>query len=189
MDKKSEPTIDTEYKVNHRNIKYPRLEFKTGTLQLILPKGYSKEKELVEKHKQWIQTKKLTIQRALEESNAKQINLRKNEKELRRLVRFLVAKYQNELGTQINKIMFRKMKTKWASHSQNNNLTINTLLKYLPKSLIEYVIYHEVVHARHGRKHDSGFWRLTDKKFKDHQAKESELLTYWFLIQRKTTGG
>lgn len=40
------------------------------------------------------------------------------------------------------------MKTKWASFSPKNNLTINKLMKYLPDDLIEYVIFHEISHLR-----------------------------------------
>ncbi len=42
-----------------------------------------------------------------------------------------------------------------ARHSRNGNLTVNTLLRYLPQNLIEYVTYHETVHAlerRHSEK-------------------------------------
>jgi hypothetical protein len=75
------------------------------------------------------------------------------------------------------------MKTKWASHSKNNNLTVNTLLKYLPNDVIEYIIYHEITHSLE-RKHNERFWRLINKKFPDYETKEKDLLTYWFLIQK-----
>jgi predicted metal-dependent hydrolase len=76
------------------------------------------------------------------------------------------------------------MKTKWASHSQNNNLTINTLLKFLPDDLISYIIYHETAHNLE-RKHNENFWTLIKRKHSDFQAKEKSLLTYWFLIQKQ----
>jgi predicted metal-dependent hydrolase len=108
----------------------------------------------------------------------------RTETELRNLIHTLAQNYQRELNAQINKIYFKKMKTKWASHSQNNNLTINTLLKYLPQTQIEYVTYHELAHAKQGRKHDENFWNLINRKFKNYQTLENDLLTYWFLIQQ-----
>jgi len=79
------------------------------------------------------------------------------------------------------------MTNKWASHSQNNNLTINTLTKYLPNDLIEYIVYHETAHNIE-RKHNEKFWHLIAKKFPDYQNKEKSLLTYcWFLTQRLPT--
>jgi len=55
------------------------------------------------------------------------------------------------------------MKTKWASHSRNSNLTINTLMKYLPEDLIHYITYHEIAHAIE-RKHNENFWDIINKK-------------------------
>jgi len=75
------------------------------------------------------------------------------------------------------------MKTKWANHSKNGNLTVNSLLKYLPQDIIEYVIYHEITHSIE-RKHNENFWNLINRKHPNYQNKEKTLLTYWFLIQK-----
>jgi predicted metal-dependent hydrolase len=101
------------------------------------------------------------------------------------LVQKFAESAQNELNTKINKIYFREMKTKWASHSQNNNLTINTLLKFLPEDLISYIIYHETAHNIE-RKHNETFWTLINRKHPDYQAKEENLLAFWFLTQEIT---
>jgi predicted metal-dependent hydrolase len=172
-----------EYNVDYRNIKHPRLEYKTGTLLLILPKSYKDEKATLEKYKKWIQKKELVIRKALEETQAKNLNLNRTCKEIRSLILALAQSYQTELCTKIDKIYFKKMKTKWASHSRNGNLTVNTLLKYLPQDLIEYIIYHEITHSLE-RKHNERFWNIINKKFKDFQTKEKDLLTYWFIIQK-----
>jgi predicted metal-dependent hydrolase len=172
-----------EYTVDYRNVKHPRLEYKTGTLLVILPKSSKGEKQTLEKYKKWIQKKQLVIGKALEEAQTKNLNLNRTEKELRSLIGSLTQSHQTELNTRINKIYFRKMKTKWASHSKNGNLTINTLTKYLPESLIEYITYHEIAHALE-RKHNKKFWNIILKRFPDYETKEKDLLTYWFLIQK-----
>jgi predicted metal-dependent hydrolase len=64
-------------------------------------------------------------------------------------------------------------------------LGLNTLLKHLPQDLIEYIVYHEITHAKTGRKHDRNFWNTIDKKFENHQTREKDLLTYWFIVQEK----
>ena len=181
MDNKTAAGI--QYALDYRNVKHPRLEFKTGTLLLILPKHYKSEKQTLEKYQKWIQKKQLQINKALEEAKTKTLNQDRTEKELRNLVKQNAQTYQTELNTKINRIYFKKMKTKWASHSKNGNLTINTLLKYLPESIIEYIIYHEITHSIE-RKHNEKFWNLINKKFKDYSTKEKDLLTYWFLIQK-----
>ena len=174
-----------QYTLDYRNVKHPRLEYKTGTLLLILPKHYKSEKQTLEKYQKWIKKKQLTINKALEEAKTKAINKTRTEKELRTLVTQTAQNYQTELNTSLNKIYFKKMKTKWASHSKNGNLTINTLLKYRPEKIIEYIIYHEITHSIE-RKHNEKFWNLISKKFKDYPTKEKDLLTYWFLIQKMT---
>jgi hypothetical protein len=172
-----------EYTVSYRNVKHPRLEYKTGTLLLILPKSSKDEKQTLEKYNKWIQKKELVIRKALEEAQAKNLNLNRTDKELRNLIHALAQNYQIELNTKINRIYFRKMKTKWASHSKNGNLTVNTLLKYLQQDTIEYIIYHEITHSIE-RKHSEKFWRLINKKHPDYETKEKDLLTYWFIIQK-----
>jgi len=172
-----------KYTVAYRNVKHPRLEYKTGTLQLILPKTTKDEKQTLQKYQKWIQKKQLIIKKALEEAKAKNLNLNRTDKELRSLIHTLAQNYQTQLNTKINKIYFRKMKTKWASHSKNGNLTVNTLLKYLPQDTIEYVIYHEITHSIE-RKHNQKFWNIVKKRFPDYETKEKDLLTYWFIIQK-----
>lgn len=173
-----------EYTVAYRNVKHPRLEYKTGTLLLILPKTSKDEKQVLEKYKKWIQKKELVIRKSLEEAQVKNLNLNRTDKELRNLIHTLAQNYQTELNTKIDKIYFRKMKTKWASHSRNGNLTVNTLLKHLPQDIIEYITYHEITHSIE-RKHNEKFWNIINKKFPDYQNKEKDLLTYWFIIQKK----
>ena len=172
-----------KYTVAYRNVKHPRLEYKTGTLQLILPKTTKDEKQTLQKYQKWIQKKEQIIKKALEEAQAKNLNLNRTDKELRNLIHTLAQNYQTQLNTKINKIYFRKMKTKWASHSKNGNLTVNTLLKYLPQDIIEYVIYHEITHSIE-RKHNQNFWNIITKRFPDYENKEKDLLTYWFIIQK-----
>lgn len=178
-------TTETEipYTLAYRNVKHPRLEFKTGTLLLILPKTQQTPKQTLQKYQKWIQRKQQTINKALQEAKTKTINQTRTDKELKILVHSLAQNYQTEPKTKINRIYFKKMKTKWASHSRNNNLTVNTLLKYLPNDVIEYIIYHEITHSLE-RKHNERFWRLVNKKFPDYETKEKDLLTYWFLIQK-----
>lgn len=172
-----------EYLVIYRDIKHPRLEYKTGTLTLILPKTVRNPELILKKYQNWIRRKQQAIADALEEAKTRAIIQNRTEKELRALVNMLVQTYQKELGITINKVFIRKMKTKWASYSRNGNLTVNALLKYLPQNLIEYIIYHESAHVIE-RKHNQKFWSLITKKFPDYPNKEKDLLTYWFSIQK-----
>jgi len=172
----------SEYTVEYRNVKHPRLEYKTGKLLMILPKTGWTPEQVLEKYSPWIKRKQATIDAAIRQTNEATINKARTEKELRTIVMQYAFASQTELKTRINKIYFRKMKTKWASHSKNNSLTINTLLKFLPEELISYITYHETAHNIE-RKHNEDFWNLVKRKHQDYQEKEKRLLTYWFLTQ------
>lgn len=176
---KTEPAFNVSY----RNVKHPRLEFKTGTLLIVLPKDEETPEQILEKYRKWIDKKQKTIKAAIQQANTKSLNKTRTEKQLKALVSKIAKNSQTELNTRINKIFFKKMKTKWASHSKNNNLTVNTLLKYLPNNLIKYIIHHEIAHSLE-RKHNQHFWALIERKYPDHNAKEKDLLTYWFIIQK-----
>ena len=171
------------YSTSYRDIKYPRLEFKTGTLLLVLPKNYEKEKALLQKHKKWIQRKNHNIQTALEQARTTQLNQTCTIEDLKTLTNAIVQQYQNELHTTTNKTFYRRMKTKWASLSKHKNLTINTLIRYLPESFMEYIIYHELTHAKHGKRHNKLFWDKIRRKYPDYQSFEKSLLAHWFQIQ------
>jgi len=180
------PGLDIEYNVDYRDVKYPRLELKTGSLLLVLPKNYKNEVALLEKHKKWLYKKDLTIKAALKEAGNRNLNLNRTNQELKQLVHLIARNIQEQFNFRINKIYFRKMKSKWGSYSSKRNLTINTLLKYLPEKLIEYVIFHEMAHTRE-RKHNERFWNMIAKKFQDCQTMEKDLLVYWFLVQKILT--
>lgn len=173
------------YKTIERDVKYPRLEFKTGNLVLILPKGYDKKKELLSRHKKWIQNKHNSISSAMEVIADKKLNEPVKKEHLQQIVQRKADYFCEQLGTRINKIYFRKMRTKWGSCSHNNNLTLNSFLAYLPEHLIDYVIFHEIVHTKE-RKHAHNFWSVIEHKFKDREKHEMELFGYWFLIQKET---
>jgi predicted metal-dependent hydrolase len=172
-----------QYAVEYRNVKHPRCEFKTGSLLIILPKQGWTPQQVLEKYGEWIKRKQATISAAIEQTNGTALVKNRTDKELRNIVQQYAEAAQKDLNTKINKIYYRKMTTKWASHSQNNNLTVNTLLKFLPEDLISYIIYHETAHSLE-RKHNENFWRFISKKFPDYSSKERDLLTYWFLIQK-----
>ncbi|WNZ29954.1 MAG: M48 family metallopeptidase [Candidatus Bathyarchaeota archaeon] len=181
MLKKDENCLNMDYEVNYRNVKYPRLEYKTGNLLLILPQNYENEATILEKHKKWIMQKEELIKQALKEAEKTNLQNRTND-ELEQLVQKTVNSYQHNSELTVNQVFFRKMKTKWASFSTKGNLTVNTLLKHLPYELIEYVIFHEMTHCLE-RKHNQRFWNNINKKFDDYQKIEKQLLIYWFVIQ------
>jgi hypothetical protein len=166
-------------KVSYRNVKHPRLELKTGELLLVLPFGHDPD-SILKKNRSWILKKIGFIEECLRGSSGKKI-VDRTDSEFRSLVYSCVEETSKELSAEVNKIFFRKMKTKWASCSPKRNLTINRLMKYLPERLVKYIVFHEITHLIE-RRHNEKFWRIVSKRFHDYRNLEMELFTYWFLV-------
>jgi predicted metal-dependent hydrolase len=60
--------MEIPYKIIHRKVKYPRLEFKDLQLVLILPIGINEPFEIIEKRKKWIQKKWNELQEAMKQA-------------------------------------------------------------------------------------------------------------------------
>jgi len=167
------------YSVSHRNVRYPRLEFRTGELLLVLPFGY-KPDPILNKHQKWIRKKMALVEECLKHSTSKKM-VERTEQDFRDLTLILAKKTLTELGGRLNHIYFRMMRTKWASLSSKRNLTINRLMRHLPEHLLNYVIFHEVVHLKEKR-HNDKFWKRISKTFDNHQELEKDLFVYWFQV-------
>lgn len=179
-------TNKTNHKVSYRKVKHPRLEFRTGELLVILP--YDHDPSIVlEKHKAWTQEKVEFIEECLRDSSKKEL-VNRPEEDFRRLVGRCTEEAARNLRVKVNRLFFRRMKTKWASCSPKRNLTVNSLMRHLPDGLVEYITYHEIAHLKE-KKHNGAFWRIIGRKFEDSAKLEKELFTYWFLIQNRNGSG
>ncbi len=170
------------YKVSYRDIKYPRIELKTGSLVFILPFGYKSE-TFLERHKNWIDKKINFIEECLESAKEKEL-VERSDDDFINLVCSIVSGVSKDLKVKVNQIYFRKMKTKWASLSPVKNLTVNRLMKYLPEYVIEYIIFHEAAHVIEKR-HNNRFWSIIEKRYKNYPEFERELFEYWFKVSEK----
>jgi len=170
-------------RVVRRDIKYPRIELRTGMLTLILPHGDHPQR-LLNKYQGWIEKKQEFIRKALNESDGKRM-IKRSQTDFRELIADLVAKNGQKLKLRPAAYSYRLMWSKWASCSARGRLTLNTLMQYLPTRLIDYILFHEMHHLDN-RKHNGEFWRTIGKRFPNYQKLEHELFVYWFLVQRKS---
>ena len=175
--------LNMPHRLSYRSVRYPRLEFKTGKLLIILPFGY-KPNRVLEKHRGWILSKTRFISECLKEARTKKL-VRRSEGEFKNLVFSCVKEASEDLGQGLNRIYFRMMRTKWASCSSRRNLTVNRLMRYLPESTLKYVVYHEIVHLIEKR-HNDKFWQRISKRFNDYQELEKDLFVYWFKVAKRT---
>ncbi|MGB9735763.1 MAG: hypothetical protein ACP5JP_06150 [bacterium] len=85
------PNIQIPYSVSHRAVKYPRLEFKTGELLIVLPPGATPD-ILLDKYKHWI-IKQFNFMRGCMECTKDKRLINRTEEEFRKLIFFLRRKH------------------------------------------------------------------------------------------------
>ncbi len=95
----------------------------------------------------------------------------------------VLAQYQHLpwLNGQIPVWKQRYMRSQWGSCSVSGRLSLNTHLIKTPKSLLEYVILHELCHIKH-HNHGKQFHALVTKYMPDWQQRSRELEKYLPLL-------
>ena len=166
------------YKIAYKNIRNPRLEFKTGNLTLHLPYGYKDEQKLLEKYKNWISKKYRFIKECREIADRKVLNSL-SDNEFKKIALFMIEKH--DINNKIRGVSFRNFKNKWASIDSKNQITLNKKMAFLPDHLIEYIIFHEIMHTIE-RRHGIRFKELMSRRYENHKKYEKELFAYWLLI-------
>ncbi len=176
--------ITIEYEILHRRVKYPRLEIKTDKVYVILPEGQDNARELIKKHRSWLYKKISHIKESQEKSKKIKLNLKRSDEELKELINFLIKQITINLDVKVKKVKYRRMKTRWGSCSSDGNLNFNIYLKYLPQTLIEYIVFHETAHLIE-MNHNKKFWKIISTKYPDYKEKEDLLFIYWLSVKKE----
>jgi len=88
-----------------------------------------------------------------------------------------LIKISKKTGLSFNKVSIRNQKTRWGSCSFANNISLNIKLINLPEKLIDYVIYHELVHTVE-KNHSRNFWNLLNHYLPESKKLNKELNNY-----------
>lgn len=171
------------YEIKKRNIKNPRMEFRSGSLVVVVPDGSVDVKNMLERHRLWVLRRVKDIERA-RQSNRKPAALFKDVKDFESYVKRKAKAYEDVVGKKCNKLIFRKMKSKWGSCSSKGNITINRKMMHMPFEHIDYIVFHEMLHLRI-RKHGKIFFDEIADFFPDYKRIEKELFEYWFAVKDK----
>ncbi|MEM0167879.1 MAG: YgjP-like metallopeptidase domain-containing protein [Thermoplasmatales archaeon] len=189
-----------KYTVEWKNVKYPRLEFSTPILHLILPRTIKEPRKILDSRKDWLIKKHAKIENTLKlhpellkncivlgsPYTQKLDDVKKTREKFRRLLKKnlkpIISSFSKELGVEPNKIFIKCQKTKWASCSTKKNLSFNLKMLALPQELMEYLVYHELLHLKEKR-HNSNFVRMLRKRFPNFVELEKDLFTYWFALE------
>ncbi|WP_282782621.1 M48 family metallopeptidase [Phaeodactylibacter xiamenensis] len=95
--------------------------------------------------------------------------------ELKKIVPRLINKWEKRIGVKANDHGIKKMRTKWGScNTQAGRIWLNLELAKKPKSCLEYIIVHELVHLLE-RSHNQRFVRLMDEFMPKWQFHREEL--------------
>jgi predicted metal-dependent hydrolase len=86
---------------------------------------------------------------------------------LRERVAALAALHGPRHGLHPREIRVKRMKTRWGSCGPRNDININWLLAFVPDSVLEYVVVHELCHIRE-RNHSAAFWTLVGNHLADY---------------------
>jgi predicted metal-dependent hydrolase len=175
---------DIPYAVISRKIKYPRLEYRHGSLKLVVPAGFKEHEKLLNKHKIWIYRRFVAHKQRDFFAAEIELHSERTEVQLQEHVESLIASIGTELGVFPKKVAFREMRTKWGSCSSKGNINLNTYLKCLPERLVEYVVFHEMAHLIE-MNHGPRFKEMMHVKFHEHKILEKQLRGHWLAIMGK----
>ncbi|MBN2074684.1 MAG: DUF45 domain-containing protein [Dehalococcoidales bacterium] len=146
-------------------------------VRVAVPEGLSfrKAQDFVHSKLDWIRTSQVRM-RQYEQNVEKSSTV--SEKIDRTKAKFKIKRRLNHLadrhGFSYNRVFIRNQKTRWGSCSRNNNISLNMKLVRLPEELMDYVIFHELVHTRI-KNHSISFWTELDNYVGDSKKLASGL--------------
>jgi predicted metal-dependent hydrolase len=163
------------FQVIRRRVKYSRVEFKEGGLQVIVPRGIN-PRQVLEDNKTAILRKHHKLLNQIE--TARRIPMVEwPEERFRQMVHDYVAQYSHQLEVEVHQVKFRKMKRRWGSCRSDAIITFNTFLQFVPEHLIAYIVYHELTHLL-VRGHNREFKRIIAAGFPNYRKLDKELNLY-----------
>jgi predicted metal-dependent hydrolase len=88
-----------------------------------------------------------------------------------------------ETGLHNKQVLVKQQRTRWASCSRHQNISLNAKLLFLERDLVQYVFIHELCHLQE-MNHSSQFWRLVEEKCSNYKTLDSKIREAWKLIPR-----
>ena len=146
---------------------------KTSQVSVIIPVNYNINDaiDFVNSKNKWIQKNKIKM------SKKRILKLKLSRIELEKFWIDTKQKMIQLSGIhQLNfhELIFKTLKSRWGSCSQNNTICINNIVYYLPDHLKEYVMLHELTHTKI-KNHSSIFWEELEKICPNSKLKRKEL--------------
>jgi len=87
----------------------------------------------------------------------------------------------HEVDLPYQRASIRHQKTRWASCSSRQSISLNAKLLFLPPPLVRYVFIHELCHTVH-MNHSRQFWALVGEKDPEYERWDEELRKAWCYV-------
>lgn len=180
--------------INDKKIKKIKRVYYFGDILARVPEGKYTD-EYLERYfnmpylKKWFNRfeNKLEGSREVYERDAQEIGLELEDRtveELRTIIEKYVDKFTPQFGRP-KQIIIRPIFEVWGKCSKSKDkLSFNPVMKYLPENLIEFVVYHEMIHT-YCLNHNPPFYREMAKRYPDWKDWDYNLDTYAYIIISK----
>ncbi len=171
--------IEVFYKIVYSSrAKKVRLSiFKDNTLNIIIPKFLKRTDitKLILEKQDWILS---TIKENKDNILIEDVeNLDKIKSRIKVFLEDRIDYYNSFYNFEFFRISIRRSKTRWGSCSAKKNLNFNYKIFYLPQSLADYIIVHEICHLKEFN-HSKSFWKLVGDILPDYKVLKKELKRY-----------
>ena len=167
-----------EYEIRRSARRSAAIEIKNDAVIVRVPMHYSDAmaKELVKKHRGWIEKKLRQIDERKKDAALKgfsdekltEAEIRRLKNEARKAFPERIEKYAQLVGVTPGKISFGTAKTRWGSCSAGGNLRFNALLMLTPDPVIDSVIVHELCHIKQ-MNHSKRFYEEVVRVFPEYR--------------------
>ncbi len=85
-----------------------------------------------------------------------------------------LTQLSKESGLAYNRMTIRAQKTRWGSCSAKKNISLNYRLLFINKSLMDYILLHELVHTVH-MNHSKAFWSSLELMMPDARNRDQRV--------------
>ena len=83
-------------------------------------------------------------------------------------------RYSRRLGQEPKAIRIKDQKHLWGSCGRDRTVNLNWRLIFMPKTILEYAVVHELAHLQH-RHHSAAFWSLLKSLLPDYETRKAWL--------------
>lgn len=95
--------------------------------------------------------------------------------ELKKLIPYIIEKWEKKIGVSVDSWQVKQMKTKWGTcNIEEKKIWINLELAKKPIHCLEYIVVHEMIHLLE-RRHNDYFLSLMDKHMPQWKFNKDEL--------------